>query len=217
MTEFAVATLEEMQIVAAGHTLASAFQDDPLQRHIFPDPKERAQKSPAQFSVLIREGFLRGEVFVTAGMAGVSVWTPPESLAAPEAPTPSPFQQLPDLMGNKAFERFGRVLDYLSKAHGADTPSEHWYLMIVGVHPEQRRRGHAQTMIKSMIARADATGLPICLDTAQPSVRAFYEKLGFKAVIETVDPGSGLRLWTYQRDPADAASILAKSGPGPMP
>jgi len=104
-------------------------------------------------------------------------------------------------MGNKAFERFGRVLDYLYNAHGADMPSKHWYLMIVGVRPEQQRRGHAQTMIKSMIARADATGLPICLDTAQPLVRAFYEQLGFRAVIETVDTGSGLRFWTYRHDP----------------
>jgi ribosomal protein S18 acetylase RimI-like enzyme len=200
MTEIAAAMLEEMQIVAAGHTLASAFQDDPLQKHVFPDPKERAQRSPAQFSVLIREGLLRGEVLVTEGLAGVSVWLPPKNLTPLDAPSPSPFQQLPGLMGGKACERFGRVLDYLTKTHSAGIPSEHWYLMVVGVRPEQERRGHAQTMIKSMIARANAAGLPICLDTAQPLVRPFYEMLGFRPVIETVDPGSGLRFWTYQRD-----------------
>jgi GNAT superfamily N-acetyltransferase len=74
--------------------------------------------------------------------------------------------------------------------------------MILGVRPEQQRRGHARAMIKPMIERADASGLPICLDTAQPLVGPFYEKLGFRPVIETVDPGSGLRFWTYQWDPA---------------
>jgi ribosomal protein S18 acetylase RimI-like enzyme len=202
-----VAVLEETQIVAAGRMLASAFQEDPLQEHIFPDPEERAQRSPAQFSVLIREGLLRGVVFVTEGLAGASVWMPPESSATPKAPVQSEFRQLPRLMGHRAFERFGRVLDYLSSAHGAGMPAEHWYLMIVGVRPEQQRHGFGEALIKPMLARADAACLPVCLDTAQPLVRPFYEKLGFKPVIETVDPDSGLRFWTYQRDPAQLASI----------
>jgi ribosomal protein S18 acetylase RimI-like enzyme len=200
MTRIAVAPLEETQIVVAGRILASAFHNDPLQSYVFPDAEERAQRSPAQFSVLVREGFHRGEVFVTEQMAGVSVWMPSASYAKPEMPSQSEFRQFPRLMGDNAFERFSRVLDYLSAAHATGMPGEHWYLMIVGVHPEQQRRGYGRALIESMIARAHATGLPICLDTAQPSVRAFYEELGFKAIIETVDPGSGLRFRTYRRE-----------------
>jgi ribosomal protein S18 acetylase RimI-like enzyme len=208
MTGIAVAPLEETQIVAAGRILARAFHNDPLQTYCFPDAEERAQRSPAQFSVLVREGFRRGEVFVTEKMAGVSVWMPSASLAKPEMPSQSEFGQLPRLMGNDAFERFGRVLDYLSAAHCTAMPAEHWYLMIVGVHPVQQRRGYGRALIESMIARADAAGLPICLDTAQPSVRALYQELGFKSIIETVDPGSGLRFWTYRHDPHGPALAM---------
>jgi hypothetical protein len=51
------------------------------------------------------------------------------------------------------------------------------------------------------MARASAEGVPICLETAQPKVGAFCEKLGFKSLIESGHPDNGLRFWTYQRDP----------------
>jgi GNAT superfamily N-acetyltransferase len=105
-------------------------------------------------------------------------------------------------MGKAAFERFGRVLDYLSEAHREAMPAEHWYLVVVGVLPERQGHGHGRALLKPIMTQADATGVPIRLDTAQPKVKTFYETLGFRPVIETVDPGSGLRFWTYQRDPA---------------
>ena len=71
----------------------------------------------------------------------------------------------------------------------------------VGVHPNQQRRGHGHALLRPIMARASAEGVPICLETAQPNVRAFYEKLGFKSAIESVHPVTGLRFWTYQRDP----------------
>jgi hypothetical protein len=129
MTEIVVEALEETQIVEAGRILARAFQNDPLQIHVFPDPEERAQRSPAQFSVLVRQGCLFGEAFATEGMTGVSVWMPPGNVTTFEQASQSEFQQLPRLMGNEAFERFGRVLDYLSDAHGKDMPAEHWYIL----------------------------------------------------------------------------------------
>jgi ribosomal protein S18 acetylase RimI-like enzyme len=201
MTEIMAGALEETQIVAAGRTLASAFHDDPLQAYVFPDPGERAQRSPAQFSALVRQGCLFGEVFVTEGMTGISAWMPPGQVTTFEQASQAGFQELPRLMGKAAFERLGRVLDYLSDTHREGLPAEHWYLMIVGVLPEQRGRGHGQALLAPIMARADAAGMSICLDTAQPNVKAFYEKLGFRPAIETVDPTSGLRFWTYRRDP----------------
>jgi hypothetical protein len=52
-----------------------------------------------------------------------------------------------------------------------------------------------------MMERADAAGLPCYLETAQPDNVAFYEYLGFARLVEAVEPRSGLRLWTFRRDP----------------
>jgi len=71
MTEALAGPLRESDIVAAGQMLARAFQNDPSQVHVFPDANERAQRSPAQFSALVREGNIFGEVFSSAEGRGV--------------------------------------------------------------------------------------------------------------------------------------------------
>jgi ribosomal protein S18 acetylase RimI-like enzyme len=200
MTRIVSGPLDEAQIEAAGAMLAAAFHDDPLQIHIFPDPRQRAQRSPAQFSALVRQGSLFGEVLAGDGMSGVSVWMPPGAQMSAEQVTRSGFRQLPSLMGNEAFERFGRVLDYLSAAH--QVPGPHWYLVVIGVRPELRGRGLGRELLKPIITRADAAGVPVCLDTARPEAKAFYDKLGFRTARESVDPSSGLRFWTCVRDSA---------------
>jgi GNAT superfamily N-acetyltransferase len=201
MTESVAGPLKESDIVAAGQMLARAFQNDPFQVHIFPDAQERAQRSPAQFSALVREGNIFGEVFMTVGMTGISVWMPPGRVTTAEQAAVSGFRELPRAMGDEAFTRFATVLDYLSEVHGKTTPAEHWYLIALGVCPSQQRCGHGHALLRPIMARASAEGVPICLETAQPKVRAFYEELGFKSVIESVHPDNGLRFWTYQRDP----------------
>jgi ribosomal protein S18 acetylase RimI-like enzyme len=201
MTEIVAGKLGEADISAAGHMLARAFQNDPLQVHVFPDAQERAQRSPAQFSVLVRHGCLFGQVFATTGMTGISLWMPSGCVSTVEQAVASGLHELPRIVGNEAFARFASVLDYLSGAHGKASPAEHWYLMVLGVEPGQQRCGRGCALLRPMMARASAEGVPICLETAQPKVRGFYEKLGFKCAIESVHPSSGLRFWTYQRDP----------------
>ena len=201
MTEIVTLAPEEARIEAAGAVLASAFMNDPLEVYVFPDQQERTQRSPAQFATLVRHSVLFGEVLSIAGMIGVSAWLPPGKVVTFEDASRAGFPQLPSLMGKAAFERLGRVLDYLSDVHQKGLPTEHWYLSIIGVHPVQRGRGYGGSLLAPIMQRADAAGIPICLDTAQPKVRPLYERLGFRVAVETVDPTSGVQFWTYQRDP----------------
>jgi GNAT superfamily N-acetyltransferase len=197
----AVTPVTEIDIAAAGLTLAAAFQDDPLQAYVFPDAEERARRSPVQFSTFLRQSVLFGEAYATKDMTGVAAWMVPGQEATFEQAKQSGFTQLPDLMGRDAFERFGRVLDYLSNAHRDGIPDNYWYLTIIGVLPEAQGRGSARALLMPIVARAEAARLPIFLDTAQPKVKPFYEKLGFRPMTETTDPDSGLVFWTYRRDP----------------
>ncbi len=79
--------------------------------------------------------------------------------------------------------------------------------MVVGVAPEARGQGLARALLEPMMNRADASGLPCYLETAQPDNVDFYEYFGFKKVVEVVEPQSGLRLWTFRRDPPTPASV----------
>ena len=73
-----IVPLRERDLPAAAAALSRAFHDDPLQMYVFPDPVERAARSPALFTPLLRYGLLFGEVLTTAGgPEGAAVWLGP--------------------------------------------------------------------------------------------------------------------------------------------
>ena len=68
----------ERDLPAAVAALSRAFDLDPLQMYVFPDPVERAARSPALFTPLLRYGLLFGEVLTMAGgPVGAAVWLGP--------------------------------------------------------------------------------------------------------------------------------------------
>jgi GNAT superfamily N-acetyltransferase len=203
MPTIEVAPLAEAQLEDAGRALALAFQDDPLQSYVLPDPEERARRSPAHFATFIRYGHLFGEVYTTPGTPeGAAIWQPPGAAITPERAVSAGLNRLSTLIGADALERLGRVLDYREAVHHRDLPSEHWYLMLVGVVPVQQRQGVGRALLQPILNRADSAGLWCFLDTAQPQNVPFYQKLGFRVLAETVEPESGLRLWTLRWDPS---------------
>ncbi len=201
MVEIEVVNLSESQIEDAGRTLAFAFQADPLQAYVFPDSRERAERSPAHFAALLRYGHLFGEVFTTSGapvgsgclLAAGRVGVTPERAAR------AGLDQLPALMGGDTVERFDHVLAFLEPFHRRDMPSKHWYVTVVGVIPARHGQGFGRALLRLVLDRADAEGLPCYLETAQPGNVPFYQKLGFGVIADTVEPRSGLRLWTFRR------------------
>ena len=198
-----IVSLSEENLDAAAQSLALAFQDDPLQAYVFPDPIERAKRSPAHFLPLLRYGLLFGEVLTTSGKPlGAAVWRPPETWeVTPERAAAAGFDDLPNVLGEEAANRFFSVLGVIDPFHHQDVPAEHWYVMVVGVSPEARGQGLGRALLEPIMNRADASGLPCYLETAQPDNVAFYEYLGFKKKVNIVEPQSGLQLWTFRRDP----------------
>jgi ribosomal protein S18 acetylase RimI-like enzyme len=202
MSNIEVLPLAEAQLEDAARALALAFQDDPLQSYVLPDPEERALRSPAHFSTLLRYGHLFGEAVTTQGTPeGAAIWQPPGVDVTPERAVGSGLNRLLTLIGADALQRLGRVLDYLEAVHHRDLPPDHWYLMVVGVVPARQGQGVGRALLQPILNRADSAGLPCCLDTAQPQNVPFYQKLGFRVLAETVEPESGLRLWSFRRDP----------------
>lgn len=198
-----IVLLTEENLEAAAAALARAFHDDPLQTYVFPNAAERAARSPAHFAPLLRYGMLFGEVLTTKGQPmGAAVWLPPETWkVTPERAAAAGFDDLPDILGEDAAGRFFTALGAIEPYHYQDVPPSHWYLMVVGVSPEARGRGLGRALIEPVMERADNSGLPCYLETSQPDNVAFYEHLGFKNVVDLVEPQSGLRLWTFRRDP----------------
>lgn len=74
-----IVPLRESALPDTAAALARAFQDDPLQTYVFPDPAERVARSPGHFTPLLRYGLKFGEVLTTtdpsAGKHAVSLET----------------------------------------------------------------------------------------------------------------------------------------------
>src|SRR5687768_16918128 len=98
-----IVSLSEEDLGAAAQSLARAFQDDPLQAYVFPDPAERAERSPAHFLPLLRYGLLFGEVLTTRGKPlGAAVWLPPDGWqVTPERAAAAGFDDLPNILGEE--------------------------------------------------------------------------------------------------------------------
>ncbi len=203
MPQVEIVPLADSQVGEAARALALAFQADPLQSYVLPDPEERAARSPAHFAALLRYGLRFGEVLTTrAPIAGAAVWLGPGAWeVTPERAAAAGLDRLPAEMGAAAWARFEHVLGFLEPFHRRDVGPEHWYVMVVGVAPQWQRRGLGQALLRPVVDRADAAGQPCYLETAQPENVPFYQRLGFRALVDTVEPRSGLRLWTFRRDP----------------
>jgi len=81
-------------------------------------------------------------------------------------------------------------------------PTErHVVLATVGVARSQQRRGLGARVLGPGLARADAAGLLVHLETSADSHVRWYQRLGFE-VVEVVDiPADGPRTWLMHRRP----------------
>jgi len=198
-----IVSLRADDLHAAAAALARAFQDDPLQVYMFPDPVERAARSPAHFAPTVRYGLQFGEVLTTAGTpVGAAVCLPPDGWKVTrERAAAAGLDHLPAILGEAAAGRYSSTMEVLESHHHRDVPPAHWYVTLLGVVPEAQGRGLGRALLQPVLNRAVADGVPCYLETAQPGNVAFYEHLGFRRLAEIVEPLSGLTLWTFRRDP----------------
>ncbi|MFK0016008.1 GNAT family N-acetyltransferase [Streptomyces sp. NPDC091027] len=178
-----------------GRILAAAFDDDPMMRWFFPDAATRAEGLRRYFTTLFTRQYVRHGVCEHTG-AATSFWVSPEGRdkAVPDAET---VRELQDILGDRA-AAFREAVE----AAAEHSPAEpHWYLAVIGADPAARGQGHGAALLRSGLARADAAGLPVYLESSKPDNLPFYEHFGFTVLGEARLPGGGPTLWAMRRAP----------------
>lgn len=176
-------------------TAMRAFVDDPVMRWLYPD--DEVFLAPG--GEVMRSGmtgWIRlGEVWCTDDGAGVAAWIPPgrpeiDFTVEPPAPTPPS----PDLL-----ERFA-LIGPLIEAH--TPPEPHWYLQLLGTHPDWQRRGIGAALMHEVFERAEADSVGCYLETETVDNVAYYRHHGFEVRSEW-DVPTGPHMWGMSRPAAN--------------
>jgi ribosomal protein S18 acetylase RimI-like enzyme len=196
------------QIHEAGEALGRAFFDDPVFLWAIPDNAKRERVLPWLLGISVRYGNLYGEVHTTPGKAeGAAVWLPPGSTDMPLwRMIRAGFLAALLKLGLAELNRLNNANNYLDKLHKRDMPGTHWFLMTLGVDPARQGQGVGGALIRPVLARADADGLPCYLETSKERNLLFYQSHGFEILREVDIPNGGPRTWTMKRKPAGASA-----------
>jgi ribosomal protein S18 acetylase RimI-like enzyme len=178
---------------------ARAFQDDPLMRYAIPGAQQRRRLLPWLMGLNVRYGCRYGEVYTTSEYTGAALWLPPGQTAYTlwrmlragmfAAPFRLPWPVL---------RRLASVESRAQTLHERYAPDPHWYLAQIGVEPALQRQGIASRLLRPMLARADAAGLPCYLETENPANINIYQRYGFGVAAEDAVP-DGPHIWAMLR------------------
>jgi ribosomal protein S18 acetylase RimI-like enzyme len=173
----AVRRATETDLVRLCVTVMRAFADDPVMRWIHPDDERYLSVGGAVFHEAMA-GWLRlGEVWCSDDAAALAVWIPP---GRPEIPPP-PDGHVPPVSSPDLLDRFA-ILGPLMEAH--TPPEPHWYLQLLGTHPDWQRQGLGAALMNAMFERADADGVPCFLETETLVNVAYYRRHGFEVIAD---------------------------------
>jgi GNAT superfamily N-acetyltransferase len=166
------------------NTFARSFWDDPVMRWLFPD--DDVFRDGTVMQDFFHRLLAHKKSFVTADVVAFALWIPP---GRPEVDVESTASQMPpdDLLAKFVA---------LREALATNTPPEdHWYLQLVGTHPDWQRRGIGSRLINEGIEWARHEGLGVYLETETIENVAYYRHLGFDVRSEWDVAAGGPHMW----------------------
>jgi len=188
------ATLADCEVVTSITTLA--FANDPLWSRAMARA-DGSTEHHAQFWRLFIEGALRYPwVWLTAGHKATSIWIPPGGTEMSEAQEGQLIELAHECLGSAA-DDYLELLMRFDAAHPRNEP--HYYLSLLGTHPEKRGKGIGMALLEHDLALIDADGFPAYLESSNPGNNHRYAAVGFEAVADFSLPGGGPVVTTMWR------------------
>lgn len=137
--------------------------------------------------------------WLSAGNEAASVWVPPNEDEMTDAQWDAFVATLRDHLGPDA-DRVVALFERFEAAHPREEP--HFYLSLLGTHPDHRGAGHGMRLLAENLARIDADRVCAYLESTNPGNDARYGRVGFEPVgsFEGFVPGSTITtMWRPAR------------------
>lgn len=188
-------------LASAARMCARAFKRAPHIEYFFPNENQRESDSAALFRMRIRYGCLRGEVHVTSpNLEGIGVWIPSSQADMTMwGQIRAGGIRLYRAVGSDAVDRMTRIEKHNDKLRQQLMPDRYMLLSILAIDPEHQHRGHATRLVRGMLSRLDADGIPCYAETTERGLLAFYQHLGFEPEDGVAIPGTELSVWSMVR------------------
>ncbi len=168
-----IATLDDLDAVTA--IFSGAFAADPLWSWAIPDLEGRARL----WRVLVRNAVRYPDTWIADGGAAAAMWIPPGGIELTEEDE----RQLPALLDELCGERAGEVAELMERFESAHPTGEpHYYLSLLGTHPDHRGRGVGMALLANCLARYDEAGVPTYLESSNPANTPRYERRGYRQI-----------------------------------
>jgi len=187
---------------ALAEVLAEAYDKDLLMNWIVFQDEKRIQRMKKYFEVSLKDYSMKYDhVFTTEELDGVAIWYPPEPSNCWKAST---FKHLSlthkwiSIAGMRKYLTLF-IADEMVKKYHLKAP--HYYLSVIGVHPENQGKGVASHLIRHVLQLCNERGVPAFLETATERNLGYYGKLDFKVIEEYVLPQNGPKVWTMIYEP----------------
>jgi GNAT superfamily N-acetyltransferase len=174
-------------------TLWAAFRDDPLWSWAFPD----RDKLEVWWRFLINSALRYPWVWIRGDYAAAAVWIPPGGSELTEQDEQRVGPLLDDLLGQRCAE----VMELLARFDSSHPRGEpHYYLSLLGTHPDHRGRGLGMDLLAESLAKIDRESMPAYLESSNPENDERYERVGFERVGEFSTPDESRVVATMWRD-----------------
>jgi ribosomal protein S18 acetylase RimI-like enzyme len=194
----AIRLATKRDLSAAGHSLAAAFDDDPVWRWLVGDRRSFSWRTGQLMRSITAMHLGTDSVWISPGAGAVGVWAPPRRYRTTTSQFVAVAHRFVPAAGVSGMKRFSAI-GALDNLHPAEP---HWYLAVLGTDPAQQGRGLGSAVMAPALARADAEATGCYLESSKESNIAFYRRHGFEVTgTHDLDGGHGPRLWLMWRQP----------------
>ena len=195
-----LASAEDVPVAA--EALGRAFVEDPLLTAIVGRPRDLARRLGRYFTLECRSALAAGgEVWLDDDGQGAAIWRRPDGWLDPLS---TQLRSLPAYIAifPRSFLRASKALNATARVHPKTPP--HWYLVAVGIVPEEVGRGRGSALLRPMLQHCDEERTPAYLEASTEANARLYSRLGFEAK-EEIDVLPGVRsrpMWREPRQPS---------------
>lgn len=175
-----------------------AFFNDPLWSWAFPDPEQRIDGHRLLWGLFLHSALPYGWVWMTDDGGAAALWIPPGEVELSEADEACLEPLVRDQLGSRADDVL-ELFDRFDANHPRRQP--HFYLSLLGTHPDHRGQGKGMGLLAANLARIDELHLPAYLESSNRANDPRYQRLGFVEISEFAAPGDGPTVGCMWRDP----------------